>query len=39
MNYNIIYIIDDVQKLQLEPGTSEKENNNMYGIIGIIEGH
>ncbi len=31
--------IDNVQEPQLETENLEKENNNMYGIIGIIDGH
>ena len=30
--------IDDVQEIQLKPERLEKENNNMYKIIGIIDG-
>ena len=30
---------DDVQEPQLEPKELENENNNMYRIIGIIDGH
>ncbi len=32
-------VIDDVQEPQFEQENLEKENNNMYGIIGIIDGH
>ncbi len=32
-------VIVDVQEPQLEPEELEKENNNMYRIIGIIDGH
>jgi hypothetical protein len=39
MNSNVIYIIDDVHGLQLELEELEKENNNMYRIVGIIAGH
>lgn len=39
MNSNVIYIIDDVQLPQLEPEKLERENNNMYRIIGIINGN
>ncbi len=39
MNSNVIYLIDDVQEPQLEPDNLEKENNNMYRIIGIVDGH
>ncbi len=39
MNSNVIYIIDDVQEPQLEPEELEKENNNIYKIIGFIDGH
>ncbi len=39
MNSNAIYIISDVQEPQREPEELEKENNNMYRIIGIIDGH
>ncbi len=39
MNSNVIYIIDDAQEPQLEPEKLDKANNNMYRIIGIIEGH
>ena len=38
MNSNVIYIIDDVHEPQLEPEKLEKENN-MYDIVGIIDGH
>ena len=34
-----VSVIDDVQEPQLEPEKLEKENNNMYRIIGIIDGH
>jgi hypothetical protein len=39
MNSNVIYIIDDVQESQHEPEKLEKENNNVYRIVGIIDGH
>jgi hypothetical protein len=39
MNSNVIYIISNVQKPQLEPEKLEKENENMYIIVGIIDGH
>ncbi len=39
MNSNVIYIIDDVQEPKLESEKLEKENNNMYRVIGIIDGH
>jgi len=32
-------VIDDFQKPQPEPEKLEKENSNMYRIIGIIDGH
>jgi hypothetical protein len=32
-------VIGDVQEAQLEPEELEKENNNMYRIIGIMDGH
>ncbi len=32
-------VIDDVQEPQLEPEELEVEDNNMYKIIGIIDGH
>ena len=32
-------VIDDVLYPQLKPGKLEKENNNMYRIIGITDGH
>jgi hypothetical protein len=38
MNSDVIYIIDDVHEPKIEPEKLEKENNNMYRIIGIIDG-
>ncbi len=32
-------VIGDVQEPQLEPEKLEKDNNNMYIIVGIIDGH
>ncbi len=32
-------VIEDVQKTHLEPKVLEKENSNMYKIVGIIDGH
>ena len=32
-------VIDDIQEPQLEPENLEKDNNNMYKIVGIIDGH
>ncbi len=34
-----VSVIDDVQEPKLEPEKLEKENSNMYKIVGIIEGH
>ncbi len=34
-----VSVIDDVQEHQLAPGKLEKENNNMYRIVGTINGH
>ena len=31
--------IDDIQEPQPEAEKLEKENNNMYKIVGIIDGH
>jgi hypothetical protein len=39
MNSYVILIIDDVQGPQIEQTELEGENNNMYRIIGIIDGH
>jgi hypothetical protein len=39
MNSDVIYIIDDVQKSQLKPEKFERENDSMYKIVGIIDGH
>ncbi len=33
------HIIDDVQESQQESEKLEKENNDLYRIIGIIDGH
>ncbi len=40
-NQTTTFVINDVQELQTEPVEFEKEktNNNMYKIIGIIDGH
>ncbi|GAX61627.1 hypothetical protein SCALIN_C27_0021 [Candidatus Scalindua japonica] len=34
-----VSVIDDVQKPQLEPEELKREDNNMYRIVGIIDGH
>ena len=34
-----VSVINDVKENQLEPEKSEKENNNMYRIVGIIDGY
>ena len=43
MNKNHVYrkpeTVEENRKLQLEPEKSEKENNNIYRIVGIIDGH
>jgi hypothetical protein len=36
MNSNVIYIIDEAHEPQLEPEKLEKENNNMYGMEGMV---
>ncbi len=37
---NPVTVVDDVQEAQLETEKLEKENNNnMYRIVGIIDGH
>ena len=34
-----VSVIDDIQEFHPEQEKSENENNNMYRIIGIIDGH
>ena len=34
-----LYIIDDVQEPQPEPEVLEKDNDNMYTIVGTIDGY
>lgn len=34
-----VSVVNDIQEPQLEPENLETENNNMYKIIGIIDGH
>ena len=43
MNKNHVYrktvTVEEGRELQLEPEKLEKENGNMYRIIGLIDGH